>query len=353
MSTHKSIPVFFHKDQLEHKPLYEWSFGERLNHPETTKRAESIVAALQADAGRYRFISPSKLPVSALKSLHHPDLVELYKHAMSLPVGETFYPTIFPQRTRTKPNPKRIQHAGYYCFDSGTPLTATTWAAAAWSAACALDAAKYIEKGKSRLTYSLCRPPGHHASARLFGGYCYFNNAALAAKQLRQHGRVAIVDIDFHHGNGTQEFFYDDRKILFISLHGDPAKHYPFFSGYASEKGFGDGYGHNLNIPLEDGCGGDEYLRILESVVVPRLFKFKPSALIVSAGFDTYLSDPVGTFSLTTEDFNAVARVLAGLNVPTMIVQEGGYEESSLGLNVKSFLEGFLDAADLSKEEVP
>ena len=341
MSRKPHIPVFFHKDQLEHKPLFEWSFGEKIDHPETTRRVESIVAALSTDPERYRFVTPKQIPLGDLKRVHNPDLVELYKNAMKLPPDKTFYPSIFPQRTKTKPNPKIIQHAGYYCFDSGTPLTATTWSAAAWSAACAVEAAKLIEKGASRLTYSLCRPPGHHASERLFGGYCYFNNAALAAKRLRKSGRVAILDIDFHHGNGTQDFFYDDRKVLFISIHGDPREYYPFFTGFSAEKGFGDGYGYNMNIPLATGTEWGEYRKVLEETAIPRLRKFKPSVLIVSAGFDTYLSDPVGTFSLTTEDYRAMGGLIGALDLPTMVVQEGGYEETSLGSNVKAFLDGF------------
>jgi acetoin utilization deacetylase AcuC-like enzyme len=336
-----SLPVFFHRLQLDHKPVYEWAMGERLAHPETTYRAETILQAIEAESGRFTVIEPTDIPRSLLTGVHHKDLLELYQRAREIPLGQNFYPSVFPKRADTRGRPDDIRQAGYFCLDSGTPLTSTTWDAAYWSAASAAAAAVAVESGKTKVAYALCRPPGHHASRDLFGGYCYFNNAAIIARRFRGHGRVAILDIDFHHGNGTQDIFYRDPSVLFISIHGEPKEYFPFFSGYAHETGAASGAGFTMNHPLPKGCDGQEYLRVLSTHVIPALKAFEPSLLILSAGFDTYLKDPIGAFALTTEDFNTVGGLLAGLDYPTVILQEGGYCVEELGLNVVSFLRAF------------
>jgi len=340
----KKIPVYFHHDQLQHKPMFEWAFGEKISHPETTSRAESILAAMQAQSERYHFIEPQRFPLSGLRDIHNKDLITVYKAAMSLPIDKTFYPTVFPQRRDLDHlDPRNVNHAGAYCFDSGTPLNATTWAAAAWSASCADLAAKAVVERKQQVTYALCRPPGHHASKDLFGGYCYFNNAAIAANRLRKLGSVAIVDIDFHHGNGTQSLYYADDKVLFVSIHGDPRDHYPYYWGFAEETGQGYGRGFNLNFPLPAGCDGQEYLKVLQKRVIPALKAFQPKFLVLSAGFDTYVGDSMGTFSLETPDYFELAAAFASLQLPTVVIQEGGYNAESLGQCVTTFLAGFTE----------
>lgn len=336
------LPVFFHPVQLSHKPLYEWAFGTKLEHPETTTRAEKILAAIGAAGSVFALHTPSAMPEALLKRLHDPRLVTLYRRAeQDLADDATFYPSVFPKRHQNRPDPESIHHAGFFCFDSGTPLTKLTWAASAWSAACAHDAAKLVASGKSRFAYALSRPPGHHASRDLFGGYCYFNNAALAVAALRERGgKVAIVDIDFHHGNGTQAMFYRDPEVLFVSIHGDPREFYPYFSGFATERGAGDGEGFTLNHPLPKGADWQEYARVLDTQVLPAIRSFGASALIVSAGFDTYRDDPIGRFTLETDDFATLGGRLASLGLPTVIVQEGGYCVEALGANVAAFLEG-------------
>lgn len=184
-------------------------------------------------------------------------------------------------------------------------------------------------------------PPGHHASRDTYGGYCYFNNAGIAAKLLRKHGRVAIVDIDFHHGNGTQEIFYNDDRVLTISVHGDPRHHFPYFCGFPSETGSGKGEGYNLNHILEDGTKVNSYLRLLKDSVLPVLKRYEPSFLILAVGFDTYHLDPIGKFALETPDYNRIAKLFQNLSYPTVILQEGGYYTKDLGKNVVSFLKGF------------
>ncbi len=337
------LPVFFHEDQLHHKPVFEWAFGEKIPHPETTCRVESILAELEAHSPRFELRSPEQFPLALIKETHNKKMVEAIQSAASLPLGKTFYPSVFPyHRDKSNLDSSNIHHAGAFCFDSGTPLNATTFAAAAWSAACAFDAAKLVASGTQKYAYALSRPPGHHASTDLFGGYCYFNNAAIAAKVLRQtHSRVALVDIDFHHGNGTQVIFDRDPSVLVISLHGDPNEHYPHFTGYANETGSGKGKGFNINIPLPGGTDGQEYLHRLSAEVIPALQRFEAQALVLSAGFDTYVADPIGAFCLETPDFLSVGEQFAALKLPTVIVQEGGYESTSLGRNVVSLLEAF------------
>ncbi len=334
-----STPAFFHPDQLAFKPAYEWAFGERIDHPETTARAESILAALR-ELPAIDLREPSDMPITALAALHDPELLTLYQRAAALEPEQTLYPHVFPKIQRGKGDPNNLHMAGAWCFDAGTPLTRNTWTAAAWSAACARTAAEAVVEKEAPMAYALSRPPGHHAQADLFGGYCYFNNAAIAAEVLRPHGRVAILDIDFHHGNGTQSLFYDTGDVFVLSVHGDPTEFFPFHCGYADERGEGKGEGFNLNLTLPAGTRGPEYLHLLEQVVLEALHTFDPAFLVLSAGFDGYEKDPVGAFQLTTDDFEAIGGVLATLDLPTVVVQEGGYYTPDLGSNAGALLTG-------------
>ncbi|MCA8923431.1 MAG: histone deacetylase family protein [Planctomycetes bacterium] len=334
-------PVFFHEVQLEFKPLYEWAFGERIAHPETTARAESILSALSAEERKFRIVAPKSVPLGAIRKLHNYQLLTLYNTATQLPQGTTFYPSVFPKSEQARPDPTNIQHAGCFCFDSGTPLNAMTLEAASWSAACAHEAATYLRRKQARSTYALSRPPGHHATSKHFGGYSYFNNAAIAARYLRRHGRVAVLDIDFHHGNGTQQLFYNDPNVLFVSIHGDPREFYPYFSGHPNECGKGRGDGFNLNLPLPGACDGQEYMRVLREHAIPTIQNFGPEYLVISAGHDTYAKDPIGHFALEEADFDELGETLGRLGYPTVIVQEGGYCTRLLGRIVRIFLTGF------------
>jgi acetoin utilization deacetylase AcuC-like enzyme len=335
-----SIPIFFHKDQLDFHPKYEWALGNRIDHPETTKRAQSIFHALENDGKHFSIQEPSDIPLQALRRCHNYNLITLYNTAKQLE-GD-FYPSVFPQRMKANPDPTNINHAGFYCFDSGTPLNNKTWSAAAWSAATAHYAAKSVAEGSNKVAYALSRPPGHHASKDTYGGYCYFNNAAIAAKVLRDKKRVAIVDIDFHHGNGIQEIFYEDDRVMFISIHGDPRNYFPYFCGFPTETGRDWGTGFNQNIILPDNTEISQYLECLDTTVIPAIEGYEPHYLIISAGFDTYHLDPIGKFALTTSDYEEIAKVFSRLNLPTVVIQEGGYFTKDLGDNVASFLHGFL-----------
>ncbi len=344
----KDVPVFFHPQQLKHRPLYEWAQGERIDHPETIHRAETILAALAEDPV-FSVRPPVEFPTRLLESLHDPRLASLYRTAQTkLVEGKSLFPTVFPRRPKSEPSAHDLNHAGYFCFDSATPLSATTWEAAAWSAAAAHEAGLAVTEGGARLTYALCRPPGHHAQRDLFGGYCYFNNAGIIASRIAERGRVVILDIDFHHGNGSQELFYDDPRVLVISIHGDPREFYPYFIGGAEEVGEGAGEGFNLNIPLPGGADGQEYLRVLDEVVLPRIRRFDPAALILSAGLDGYKDDPLGMFSLETDDFAAIGDRIGRLGGPVIAVQEGGYCTEMLGVNAVALLRGLSEGLGAS-----
>ncbi|MEO7164724.1 MAG: histone deacetylase family protein [Bdellovibrionia bacterium] len=337
-----TLPVFFDRRQLLHRPVHEWTKGEKIAHPETLDRAETIVETIEADSNFFSIYQPQEIPLSLIQNVHVPGMLMLYETAQRvIAEGESFYPSVFPKRSASLVDPTDIRQAGYFCFDSGTPLTFNTWEAARLSASCAHEAALYVESAKGRVAYALCRPPGHHASHDLFGGYCYVNNAAVIAKRVRKKCRVAILDIDFHHGNGTQDIFYRDDAVLVVSVHGNPKEFYPFFSGYETEKGEGRGKGFNLNIPLPRGCDGQEYMRQMRLKVLPFIQSFDPGLLIVSAGFDTYQDDPIGAFALETGDYAELGEIIGKLNISTIILQEGGYHVQKLGLNVTTFLRGF------------
>lgn len=223
---------------------------------------------------------------------------------------------------------------GYYSFSWGTPILEGTWEAAYWSAQCALTAADAVHGGEP-LAYALCRPPGHHAGRDLYGGFCYLNNAAIVARHLG--ARVAVLDIDYHHGNGTQTIFYSDPSVLYCSIHAHPDLDYPYYWGYADERGEGEGLGANRNFPLSLGTGDEAYLATLrQALQVVR--EFRPRFLVVSAGFDTVAGDPVGSLGLTTDGLAQVGEAIAGLSLPTVVLQEGGYLIERLGENAVAFL---------------
>jgi acetoin utilization deacetylase AcuC-like enzyme len=232
-----------------------------------------------------------------------------------------------------------VGQAGYHLGDGACPVTETTLAAAMASAACAIEGARRIASGH-RLVYALCRPPGHHAASDLAAGFCFFNNAALAAEKLTRAGhRVAILDIDVHHGNGTEAIFYDRADVLTVSIHCDPRRFYPFFWGYAEERGRGAGEGYNLNLPLERGTEITAYLAALETAL-QRVSDFAPTHLVLAAGLDIAIDDPFKGFAIRTEDFAQIGARIAQMRLPTLVVQEGGYPSPSLGDNLASLLKG-------------
>ena len=259
----------------------------------------------------------------------------------SLEPGRSVYPYVFPVRNAARPPKDLSVRAGYYCIDTFTPLNINAYKAARWGVNCALSAADSILDG-NRIAYVLTRPPGHHAERFVFGGFCYFNNAAIAASYLNKYGKVAILDMDYHHGNGQQQIFYDRSDVLTISIHGHPSFAYPYFSGFSEEKGEGDGSGYNFNFPLKEEINGEEYRETLgHAIKIVR--KFKPEFLIIALGLDTAKGDPTGTWLLSPADFLLNGKMAGSLRMPTLIIQEGGYRNKYLGINARSFLKGFYE----------
>ena len=305
-------------------------------------RVDRLLAALK-DIPDAKLSEPYKFPESHLLAVHDKGMVRYLKAASErLAEGEVIYPTVFPVRRRLPAPGGQPTHAGYYSLDGFTPLTRRAYPAARAAVDVALSGARVLRRGTPEgPVYALTRPPGHHAERDLFGGFCYFNNGAVAANYLAQDGRVALLDVDHHHGNGAQQIFWERDDVLTVSVHGDPRLSYPYFTGFADEKGAGAGLGFNHNFPLPEGVGDDEYLRTLRRACKV-VAQFEPQALVVALGLDISKDDPSGTFRVSRKGFQQVGRTIAQLGLPTLLVQEGGYNLRHLGGNLTSFLEGWL-----------
>lgn len=309
---------------------------------ESPVRVRSILGELDK-SGLFTQIKPQPFPDRHLLEVHATDFVRYLKRACNdVPPGKSLYPYVFPIRNKTRPPREPSVLSGYYCIDTFTPINSNAFPAARRAVDCALTAAREVLNGR-RLAYALVRPPGHHAEHRSFGGFCYFNNNAVAAQYLSHYGRVAILDIDYHHGNGQQDIFYQRSDVLTLSLHGHPSFAYPYFSGFADELGEGEGEGFNLNLPLAEKLDGEGYRKELAKAL-NRIEAFNPSFLIVALGLDTAKGDPTGTWSLLTKDFRLNGEAIGSLGLPTVVVQEGGYRTRTLGKNALSFFNGLTDA---------
>lgn len=233
-----------------------------------------------------------------------------------------------------------VGQAGFHLGDGACPVTPTTLKSALASASSALEAGRLLLRGE-KLVYALCRPPGHHAASDHAAGFCFFNNSALVAEALTRAGRrVAILDIDVHHGNGTEAIFYDRADVLTVSIHCDPRRFYPFFWGYAEERGRGAGEGFNLNLPLERGTRIDVYRAAL-ATALRRISEFGTDTLVLACGLDISIDDPFKGFAIETADFTTIAKDIDALRLPTVVVQEGGYPSPMLGKNLAGLLSGF------------
>jgi acetoin utilization deacetylase AcuC-like enzyme/GNAT superfamily N-acetyltransferase len=311
---------------------------EELGYVESPVRIDTILKELDK-TGLFNKLAPRHFSESYIKTVHDSQFVDYFKKVCAgLAAGESIYPYVFPIRNIARPPKELPVRAGYYCIDTFTPINGNAFLAAKRAVDCALTAAEQILEGY-RLAYALVRPPGHHAERRSFGGFCYFNSAAVAAQYLSAYGKVAILDIDYHHGNGAQNIFYQRPDVLTISIHGHPSFAYPYFSGFADEKGAGAGKGFNINIPLPENVDGKRYCQVL-SEAVRRAARFRPQFLIVPLGLDTAREDPTGSWSLEADDFEAVGRMVGALHLPTLVVQEGGYDTRVLGINARRFFTG-------------
>jgi acetoin utilization deacetylase AcuC-like enzyme/GNAT superfamily N-acetyltransferase len=307
---------------------------------ESPVRVASLLKTLDP-TGWFQHREPRHFAQRHLTAVHDPALVGYLERACrDVAEDKSLYPYIFPVRNRTRPPRERSVLSGYYCIDTFTPIHRNAYPAARRAVDCALTAANEVLEG-ARVAYALVRPPGHHAETGFFGGFCYFNNAAVAAHFLTPHGKVAILDIDYHHGNGQQEIFYRRADVLTLSIHGDPSFAYPYYTGFEDEVGEGDGAGFNANFALPEKLDGAGFRRTLRRAL-ERVREFEPTFLVVALGLDPAKGDPTGTWSLVAEDFRRNGELIAGLELPTLVVQEGGYRTQTLGQNARSFFQGLL-----------
>lgn len=335
------MKAFFDERQFAHAPVRELHNGDWVPFAENVERPRAIFAAQPEwqpvrDFGMEPLHAVHDDAYLAFLERAHRDWLAAGRHGDA--IGYTF-PIV---RRRPLAFGRIDADLGAYSYDAGTPIAAGTWQSVYWSAQTALSALDHLATGGVRHAFALCRPPGHHAGRDYMGGYCYLNNAAIVARaaQARGLGRVAILDIDYHHGNGTQDIFYADGDVFFASIHADPVTDYPFYWGHADERGEGAGEGATLNLPLPRGTDGAAYRPALDTAL-GAIAHWGAEVLIVSFGADTHASDPISHFALERADFRDLARSISALALPTLIVMEGGYAVGDLGLNVAAFLDGF------------
>lgn len=340
------MKIYFAQEQLLHAPIVELNrgtLGPPFEHP---GRAISILEGIAA-AGMGPAEAPEHFPLDAITRVHDEAFVQFvqgaYAEWRALGREGDAMPICWPVRTE----PRSVAPAsldgrlGHFSFDIMTPIASGTWATVKRSADAALSGAAWLAQNKGRSAFSLCRPPGHHAGRDTYGGYCFLNNAAIAAQHLLDEGadRVAILDIDYHHGNGTQQIFYD-RDVLYVSIHADPSTDFPYFSGYRNEVGCGAGEGFNLNLPLPRGTGWQAWSQAM-NLAATAVAEFVPDALVVSLGVDNFDGDPLSHFRFATDDFSKMGQQIGKLGLPTLFVFEGGYAIDALGRNVTRVLQGF------------
>jgi len=335
--------TLYSETHIHHRGADEWVDGKLAPYLESPERAFSILDSIRARQFELRIAEPS-IDAMALRRVHDGDYVDFVADAWNQWVasGQTGHAVarVWPLRERLENIPASIDaRLGIYSCDSLAPIMAGTFTAALDSANVAVSAADALRAGVPS-AFALCRPPGHHAGANFMGGYCYFNNSAIAAQRLLDMGShpVAILDVDYHHGNGTQDIFYARSDVLVASIHADPTHEYPFFGGYASECGTGAGTGFNLNLPLPMGSDWSAYHPALQAAC-SRIRASGCDALVVSLGLDTAANEPISTFRLETPDYEAMGTLIGQLQLPTVVVLEGGYAMESLARNALNVLD--------------
>ena len=344
--------VVYSPAHLEHDATTQTSMGVQIPASEIPARAEQIRGTLERDGG-FEFLAPTEHGEAPITAVHDPGLLAFMRDAWQDTVragitngflapetiASAFVYEGMSDALRREP-PHIAGRSGYRALDTSSPIVAGTYAAARGAVDVALTAVDLVLGGETA-AYGLCRPPGHHAARSMYGGYCYFNNAAIAAEAItRQTGEpVSILDVDYHHGNGTEQIFWRRGDVLYVSLHAHPDREYPYFLGWPDETGEGPGEGANLNLPLPAGTSDEAYLEALERGL-GRIASHPGSVLVVSLGFDTYRLDPLGDFALTTEVYHEVGRRAAALGKRLVILQEGGYYVPALGDNALAWLRG-------------
>lgn len=340
------MKAVFDERQRAHDPKHFMANGRLSPNPEQPRRIEELSRGSRA-AG-CELMAPADHGTGPIAEIHSPEYLTFLEtiHGRWIRTdgaSDEVIPNIHPDR-RTVSYPKSATgQSGFHQADTSCPITAGTWQSAYWSAQTALSAANLVLGGEPA-AYALCRPPGHHAFGDMAGGFCFLNNSAIAAQALLRDGRrPAILDVDVHHGNGTQGIFYPRRDVLTVSIHADPARFYPFFWGHAGERGEGEGMGYNFNLPLPRGTCDPDYVDALD-VALARIRAFGADSLVVALGLDAHENDPFHGFRVSTPGFARIAARIAQLKLPVVIIQEGGYLSSDLGDNLTSFLVGYQDA---------
>jgi len=335
----------FSPDHILRSARTELSGGELVAPHESAARAEVVLQRVRT-RGLGEVVVPTRFGLAPVLRVHDANYVQFLSQVWiewqaAGHRGEAI-PDCWPARRMVQRCPNSITgKLGFYAMAGETSISEGTWEAAQAAADVALTAATLLHQG-APAAFALCRPPGHHAARDMYGGYCFLNNAAVAAQALRDGGaaRVAILDVDFHHGNGTQDIFYERGDVLYASLHGDPAEAFPYFLGYADETGSGAGAGFNLNLPMPVGTEFPVWRAAL-SVALTRIAEFRADALVVSLGVDTFVGDPISFFRLSSADFATFGAMIGANGMPTLFVMEGGYAVEEIGINVVNVLTGF------------
>jgi acetoin utilization deacetylase AcuC-like enzyme len=345
--------VVYSPRHLEHEITTQTMLGVQVPANEVAARAERIRETLAADGGFAR-VEPTEHGDAPITAVHDPGLLAFLREAWTDAVRAGLpYPFLAPETIRSWFATEGMSDAvireplhpygrsGHRALDTSTYIVAGTYGAARAAVDVALTTVDLVLDGGEQAAYGLCRPPGHHAARSMYGGFCYLNNAAIAAQSIaeRTGERVAILDVDYHHGNGTEQIFWRRGDVLYVSLHAHPDRQYPFFLGWEDEEGEGDGRGANLNIPLPAGLDDEGYLAALDRGL-ERIAREPGSIVVVSLGFDTYEQDPIGDFAVTTAAYHEVGRRVAVLGRRMVILQEGGYHVPTLGQNARTWLRG-------------
>jgi acetoin utilization deacetylase AcuC-like enzyme len=340
-----TMKVFYNPDHQQHDPPFEGYTPEKLLPAfEKAERAEIVHAALQ-ETNWSEIHSSADFGLEPLLAVHSVEYLDYLLSAydnwqpFSLVPEMAFIPGTFGIDHLTANSMSGTEQYGFFLMDTTVSINPFTYRAAVKAANCALSGAQTITQGE-QVAFALCRPPGHHAGREVCGGYCFLNNAAIAAQWFSGFGKVAILDVDYHAGNGTQDIFYSRPGVLTVSIHADPAFEYPRYAGFANETGTGAGVGYHRNFPLPAGTEQPRYLEALAEAL-ELINRFEPKYLVVSAGMDIYKDEPLGTFKITTEGIHQIGQRIAQIGLPTLIVMEGGYHIPSLGDNFVAFLEPF------------
>lgn len=341
------MKAIFDDRQWKHQPKHFMANGAILPNPEQAERIDRLLTGAKAAGCEVQAPSDAGLgPIAAIHSAEYLTFLQtIYARWKRIDgAGDEVIPNIHPA-TRGDSYPRSaIGQAGYHQADTACPIASGTWEAAYWSAQSAVTGADAL-LGGDRAAYALSRPPGHHAFGDLAGGFCFLNNSAIAAQRLRDAGlRPAIVDVDVHHGNGTQGIFYDRDDVLTVSLHADPDRFYPFFWGHAQERGEGRGLGCNLNLPLARGTHDEGFLKAL-GTALERVSMHGADVVVVALGLDASIDDPFQGLAVTQDGFSRIGAAFAALGLPVLFVQEGGYLSDSLGKNLTRVLDGYQTAA--------